>query len=78
MANKETYIKFREWLKTNYTDSIPSDYEWQTILDEDSRFDYYSQFEWIDSEIEEEIVYNSPYQKDVEKSSLNLMENHTS
>ena len=78
MANKETYIKFREWLKTNYTDSIPSDYEWQTILDEDNRFDYHSQFEWIDSEIEEEIVYNSPYQKDVEKSSLNLMGNHTS
>ena len=78
MVNKVTYIKFREWLKTNYTDSIPADYEWQTILDEDNRFDYHSQFEWIDSEIEEEIVYNSPYQKDVEKSSLNLMENHTS
>ena len=77
MTNKDT-INFREWLKTNYTDSIPSDYECQTILDEDNRFDYHSQFEWIDSEIEEEIVYNSPYQKDVEKSSLNLMENHTS
>ena len=61
MANKDTYIKFIEWLKTNYTESIPSDYEWQTILDEDNRFDYHSQFEWIDSEIEEEIVYNSPY-----------------
>ena len=78
MANKDIYVKFREWLKTNYTDSIPSDYEWQTILDEDNRFDYHSQFEWIDSEIEEEIVYNSPYQKDVEKSSLNLMGNRTS
>ena len=58
MADKDTYTKFIERLKTNYTDNIPSDYEWQAILDKD---DYYSQFEWIDSEIKEEIVYNSPY-----------------
>ena len=25
MADKDTYTKFREWLKSNYTDSIPSD-----------------------------------------------------
>ena len=58
MADKDTYTKFIEWLKTNYTDSTPSDYEWQVILNDDT-FDYQSEFEGIDSEIEEEIIYNS-------------------
>ena len=40
MADKDTYTKFIEWLKTNYRDNTSSDYEWQTILDEDNIFDY--------------------------------------
>ena len=58
MADKDTYTKFIEWLKTNYTDSTPSDYEWQVILNDDT-FGYQSEFEGIDNEIEEEIIYNS-------------------
>ena len=54
------------------------DYEWQAILDEDDRFDYHSQFDRIGSEIEEEIVYNSPYSERCTEVFNELGRNHTS